>query len=109
MTLLHVGHGPIGQRPLAEVMGLDPSQLVAILNDLEDAGLAERRREPTDRRRRIVEITAEGARTVTHIESALAAADGEMFAALSDQESAMLKSLLERVRVDSDGVECGED
>ncbi|CAM2832490.1 MarR family winged helix-turn-helix transcriptional regulator [Prescottella defluvii] len=109
MTLLHLGHGSIGQRQLADAMGVDPSQLVAILNDLESAGLAERRRDPADRRRHIVEITPEGARTVTRIEQALGDADAELFAELSDEESAALQALLERVRVNGAGVECTED
>ncbi|PTR31385.1 MarR family transcriptional regulator [Rhodococcus sp. OK519] len=109
MTLLHLGHGSIGQRPLAEAVGVDPSQLVAILNDLESSGLAERRRDPADRRRHIVEITAEGSRAVARIDQALAGAENELFADLSEKESAKLQALLERVRVDVNGLECTED
>src|SRR5919198_2376848 len=53
--------GPISQQELAETLDLDPSKLVALLNELESDGLAERRRDPGDRRRHIVEISAPAA------------------------------------------------
>src|SRR4051812_49921234 len=40
----------ISQRDLAEVLGLDPSQVVALVDELAAAGLVERRPSPTDRR-----------------------------------------------------------
>src|SRR3954454_18388963 len=52
--------GPISQQELAETLDLDPSKLVALLNELESDGLAERRPDPGDRRRYIVEISARG-------------------------------------------------
>src|SRR3954453_7944151 len=40
----------ISQRDLAEALGLDPSQVVALVDELAGAGLVERRPSPTDRR-----------------------------------------------------------
>src|SRR3954452_3688256 len=40
----------ISQRDLSEVLGLDPSQVVALVDELAAAGLVERRPSPTDRR-----------------------------------------------------------
>src|SRR5258705_8147758 len=58
MTLMHLSDGgAVSQQALIELVGVDPSVLVAILNDLEGHGLAQRRRDPTDRRRHILEIT----------------------------------------------------
>ena len=52
MALNHLGHAPgVGQRQLGEALHLDPNNTVLMLNDLEAAGWAERRRDPDDRRR----------------------------------------------------------
>src|SRR4051812_15325818 len=52
--------GGISQRDLAEVLGLDPSQVVALVDELATAGLVERRPTPSDRRQRLVAATAQG-------------------------------------------------
>src|SRR3954451_22758555 len=48
----------ISQRDLAEGLRLDPSQVVALVDDLAVAGLVERRPSPTDRRAKLVAATA---------------------------------------------------
>jgi DNA-binding MarR family transcriptional regulator len=50
------------QQELGSAMGIDPSTMVALVDDLERAGLAKRRPRPTDRRAREVVITAKGRR-----------------------------------------------
>ena len=52
--------GPSPQQTLIELLGVDPSNMVAVLNDLEDAGLIVRRRDRADRRRAIIELSPEG-------------------------------------------------
>src|SRR3954470_9257007 len=52
----------ISQRDLAEVLGLDPSQVVALVDELARAGLVVRRPSPTDRRAKLVAATAQGVR-----------------------------------------------
>src|SRR3954454_18749706 len=52
----------ISQRDLGEVLGLDPSQVVALVDELAAAGLVERRPSPTDRRAKLVAATAQGVR-----------------------------------------------
>src|ERR1700678_59787 len=49
LTLLSEG-GAVSQQALGEVLGLDPSNVVGLLNDLEERGLTIRRRDPADRR-----------------------------------------------------------
>ena len=48
-------HGPTPQGALGDGLRIDPSNLVGLLNDLDDQGLVVRRRDPADRRRHIVE------------------------------------------------------
>src|SRR6202140_2070084 len=52
--------GPASQQGLAEALSLDPSNVVGLLNELEERGLVTRRRDPADRRRHIVELSTTG-------------------------------------------------
>ncbi|MFG1782802.1 MarR family winged helix-turn-helix transcriptional regulator [Rhodococcus oryzae] len=109
MTLMHLGTGPVSQRALADMLEVDPSQLVAILNELESDGLAERRRDPADRRRHIVEITEAGTAALLKVDSALNEAERELFAAFSERDLASLRTMLDRVDVASVQHDCSED
>ncbi|MFE5294843.1 MarR family winged helix-turn-helix transcriptional regulator [Streptomyces sp. NPDC056632] len=108
MTLMHLAPGATSQRELAAVMEVDPSQLVAILNELESDGLCERRRDPADRRRHIVEITPAGRDALERVDAAVSAAERELFGDLTEAEQVLLRGLLDRVVVDPAGHECGE-
>src|SRR3954470_2402412 len=52
--------GQLTQQSLCGQLHLDTTNLVAILNELEQRGYAKRRRDPEDRRRHIVEISKKG-------------------------------------------------
>ena len=52
------------QQELGFAMGIDPSTMVSLIDQLEAAGLAQRRPRPTDRRAREVVITQKGRRTL---------------------------------------------
>ncbi|MFE5793910.1 MarR family winged helix-turn-helix transcriptional regulator [Streptomyces sp. NPDC056503] len=108
MTLMQLATAPMSQRDLAGAMEIDPSQLVAILNELEAAGLAERRRDPADRRRHIVEITPAGTAVLERVDEAVGEAERELFADLTEAERALLRALLDRVVVDPSVHDCGE-
>ncbi|MFF1507133.1 MarR family winged helix-turn-helix transcriptional regulator [Streptomyces sp. NPDC058326] len=99
--------GAMGQRDLAAAMEIDPSQLVAVLNELEAAGLAERRRDPADRRRHIVEITEAGTAALERVDAAVTAAESELFGDLTEAERTVLRGLLDRVVVDAVDHDCG--
>lgn len=109
-TLLTLGDGigRMSQQALGETMGFDPSVLVGILNDLEAAGLLERRRDPADRRRHIVAITAKGEHALVDIRMALVDVERELFADLTPNELATLCGLLSRVRTRADDSSCDE-
>jgi MarR family transcriptional regulator, lower aerobic nicotinate degradation pathway regulator len=50
------------QQELGAAMGVDPSTMVALVDELEAKGLAKRQPHPTDRRARAVALTAKGGR-----------------------------------------------
>ncbi|MFD9305121.1 MarR family winged helix-turn-helix transcriptional regulator [Streptomyces sp. NPDC060048] len=108
MTLMHLSGGPIGQRALAERLEVDPSVLVGILNDLEGGGLAERRRDPADRRRHNVAITDAGTDALTKTNAALDAVELGLFAGLSEQDQDVLRGLLARIDSHGDDFDCAE-
>jgi DNA-binding MarR family transcriptional regulator len=105
-TLMHLADGPVNQQSLIDLLDVDPSALVAVLNELESLGLASRQRDTADRRRHIVTMTADGAKTLRAIESVLDKADDELFAALSSAERDQLRQLLTKV---ADTGTCGEE
>jgi DNA-binding MarR family transcriptional regulator len=110
ITMMHLAEaGPMGQQALIEALGVDPSVLVAILNDLEGHGLAVRRRDPADRRRHIVELTPAGSVSLATVEAAIATTEKELFADLAGDEIAQLRGLLARVRTSPDDQACTED
>ena len=57
---LACGEEQLTQRELSQFLVLDPSQIVAILDDLERRGAVERRTDPRDRRSKIIAPTAAG-------------------------------------------------
>lgn len=99
-------HGATGQQALVRTLGVDPSVLVAMLNDLESAGLAERRRDPADRRRHIVEISPRGTQLVTDVYATIASVEADLFAALDTDEIDVLHDMLIRINATADGQSC---
>jgi DNA-binding MarR family transcriptional regulator len=85
---------PTPQQDLCETLWLDPNNCVLLLNELEAAGLAERRRDPTDRRRHVVDITPAGVRALERAERAQEGLEDQVLAALSPEERATLRRLL---------------
>src|SRR5436190_22347762 len=63
LTLIDAEPGST-QQELVDRSMIDPSSMVAILDELEGLGLAERRAHATDRRKRAVHLTARGKRTL---------------------------------------------
>jgi DNA-binding MarR family transcriptional regulator len=88
--------GPISQVALGEALSLDPTNLVGLLNELEEASLLERRRDPLDRRRHIVELTDAGRAALAHAEGTLTAVQDQVLAGLNEDERDALHALLIR-------------
>ncbi|MEU5086404.1 MarR family winged helix-turn-helix transcriptional regulator [Streptomyces sp. NPDC021356] len=88
---------PVAQADLGRGVGLDPKDLVGVLNDLQAAGHVLREPDPTDRRKNAVSLTAEGARLLARCEQAARAANATLLAPLSAQERDVFMDLLVRV------------
>jgi len=88
---------PVAQADLGRSVGLDPKDLVGILNDLQSAGLVVREPDPKDRRKNAVSLTAEGARLLKRCERAARQANDELLAQLSATERAQFLGLLIRI------------
>ncbi|WP_260613460.1 MarR family winged helix-turn-helix transcriptional regulator [Streptomyces sp. WAC07061] len=85
------------QRALAEDLGVVPSRVVTLIDNLEGKGLVERRRSAEDRRNYELHLTAEGTRTLGAVSRAAAAHEDALLAALDPQQRTYLSDLLARV------------
>jgi DNA-binding MarR family transcriptional regulator len=80
--------GQLNQRELAGQLGMDPGNLVAILDALEQDGLVARPRGEGDRRQRLVSLTAGGSRLLAKALRATAAIDERIAAPLPASQRA---------------------
>jgi DNA-binding MarR family transcriptional regulator len=89
-------HGPMSQHAVGTALSLDPSNVVGLLNELEERALITRRRDPADRRRHIVELSAAGSGELSQTYRQLGLVEDDLFKALTPQERATLHDLLAR-------------
>jgi MarR family transcriptional regulator, transcriptional regulator for hemolysin len=82
------------QQELGAVMGIDRSTMVALIDQLESAGLAKRRPSATDRRAREIAITAKGRRLLERARRMVLETEDEVLAGLTADERAALVRLL---------------
>ncbi len=89
--------GEITQHALGQGVGIDPSSMVATIDELEAKGLVERRRHPSDRRAHALHLTEMGRETLNRGRELARAAQNELLAPLSAAERKQLHELLLRV------------
>jgi DNA-binding MarR family transcriptional regulator len=89
--------GPSSQAELGRRLWIDRKNMVAVINDLEAAGLVERTPDEQDRRRNAVRLTAAGTDTLARLNARADAAQDALLAALSDAERRDLERLLHKL------------
>lgn len=95
--------GAAAQAALADRLGIDRSDMVTLLDELEGLRYVRRRFDPTDRRRKIVGITGRGTTALKRLDLLVYAADDDLLAPLTPSERATLARLLARILPNADG------
>ncbi|MDQ2758102.1 MAG: MarR family winged helix-turn-helix transcriptional regulator [Actinomycetota bacterium] len=85
-----LARGPIGQGELAAAMSFTTSSTTALVDRLERRGVAERRNDPTDRRRSIIALSSRGEAELDEVRTWMAKA----FSGLDEQELGLARDLL---------------
>jgi MarR family transcriptional regulator, lower aerobic nicotinate degradation pathway regulator len=84
------------QQEIGSAMGIDPSTMVSLIDQLESAGLAQRRPHPKDRRAREVVITPKGRRVLKQARQLAVQVEDDVLRGLDDAERRQLLTLLRR-------------
>jgi DNA-binding MarR family transcriptional regulator len=74
---------PLSQQEVAHRMGVDRTTMVALVDDLENKGLVQRRQDPRDRRKNVVVLTNAGHATLSRARAATEEAERRFLAPLS--------------------------
>jgi DNA-binding PadR family transcriptional regulator len=82
--------------------GVDRSMLVGLLDQLEERGMIERRRDPNDRRRQMVKLVPAGRRQLAEFRKIVEKIEDDFLAPLDEEERAALHDLLLRVAAHRD-------
>jgi DNA-binding MarR family transcriptional regulator len=85
------------QGAIADALGYDRGQLVGLLDELEQRGLVERRRDPADRRRHTVHLTPSGNARLAELRSLASGLEDDFLAPLDDTQRAQLHDILLRL------------
>jgi DNA-binding MarR family transcriptional regulator len=85
------------QRELADFLSLDPSQIVALVDELERRGAVTREADPRDRRSKVIVATPEGRRLYKQAFDLVRTAEEHSLGELSPEERGLLRTLLRRI------------
>ena len=90
-------HEGTSQQALGELMGLNATRMVFLVDELEQRGLVERRRNPADRRSHALYLTDRGRDTLRQTQQVAAAHERSLGASLTEAEHGQLVGLLRKV------------
>jgi DNA-binding MarR family transcriptional regulator len=96
------GEAPATQLALAQQLGIDRTVMTYLLDDLERAGVVERRPDPADRRARRVVATDEGRARLAKLDARLREVEGVVLQPLSGAEAAAFRGMLQRLATQVD-------
>jgi len=89
--------GGLSQRDLAERLGIHPSRLVAILDEMETAGLVVREANSGDRRLYSLQLTAAGRERIAELGRVARQHNDALCSALTGDERVQLETLLSKI------------
>ncbi|MHB8490822.1 MAG: MarR family winged helix-turn-helix transcriptional regulator [Solirubrobacteraceae bacterium] len=101
-------HDGMPQQELGDALCMDANNVVLLLNELEDLGHVSRRRDPADRRRHLVSLTAQGRRALSRAERAQEAIEDDVLRGLEPAERAILHELLAHALREAEPAEAQE-
>jgi DNA-binding MarR family transcriptional regulator len=88
------GPEPLSQSELSARLGIDPTIVVGLIDGLEARGAIRRERDPADRRRSLLMLTAAGRKLHTKASTAVATAERDFLGPLSGADRKELRALL---------------
>jgi DNA-binding MarR family transcriptional regulator len=94
MVLLAAETGSWSQTEIAKMVGLDKTTMVVTMDELEKAGLAERRPSPTDRRARVIVVTKAGTRLLRKADAIFERIRGDVLSTLPGDQADVLVDAL---------------
>ena len=97
--------GELTQQALCGQLHLDPTNVVAVLNELEKRGYAKRRRDPEDRRRHLVEVSKKGLAVIDKVSHVMDGVEEELLDGLEPAEREQFEGLLTSIWEASGGYE----
>ncbi|MFD7157156.1 MarR family winged helix-turn-helix transcriptional regulator [Kribbella sp. NPDC059898] len=97
--------GPKRQLDLAAQLGVDRTVMTYLLDDLERAGLVQRRPDPADRRARLIAPTEQGYEVMCDLERRLRATEDQLLGILDESERASFRMLLQRLAMKANAID----
>ncbi|MEU2006799.1 MarR family transcriptional repressor CouR [Rhodococcus sp. NPDC019627] len=87
----------VNQRRVAATMGLDPSQIVGLVDELEERGLVVRTLDPSDRRNKLIGATDEGRRLLGEAKIRVDAVHVTYFDRIPEKVRAVMRDALQEI------------
>lgn len=94
------GELTLSQQDLSRLLNLDPTTMVALIDEMEQAGHVERRRNPADRRRYMLRLTDDGRVALSAAQLAVDKVEREFLASVTASDGERLRQILNKLLSD---------